>query len=431
MQDHSFSKTALTDRSGNRWYDQAFSEMVLEDMDFNHDKPWSCVEGGAQEIARNMARSLKQKNTIQYDKRVTAMKLRMIFDHPPPKPDDEVIDLTVKGEEKAREYDAVFNSAPLGSMQRMELTGLNLNWGTKQAIRSLGYGASCKVGIRFKSLWWMGKDFNITQGGVAKTDLPLRACVYPSYNIYKEDEGKAGVLLVSYSWSQEAQRIASLINRKSPKDEEELRDVLIRDLARLHSKSKPADGWEQDFAKVYKIISEAYESHFAYDWYGDPHTSGAFAYFGPGQFKNMYPWVTRNNGKHVIIGEAASAHHAWVVGALESAVRGVYQFLFRHSGESKSANAALQAYNGGKIAGPFGPLPAEYDRSEDVKQMASEHGQAEKADPSVVPLASEGEWAREQVLFETIRIRQGGDQIDSSLIKTEQIAPLLQVTVKA
>ncbi|KAI9723444.1 MAG: hypothetical protein M1828_004174 [Chrysothrix sp. TS-e1954] len=422
---------------GNRWYDQAFSEMVLEDLDFNHDKPWSCIEGGAQEIAHKMAQSLQQRDVVQFGKRVSAMKLRWASNIDNSNKPEEVVDVTIKGEESStRTYDAVFNSAPLGSMQRMELTGLNLNWGTKQAIRSLGYGASCKVGIRFKSLWWMSEDFNITKGGVSKTDLPLRACVYPSYNIYPADKGKAGVLLVSYSWSQEAQRIASLINRKSPQDELELRDVLVRDLARLHSKSKPEygkpdNGWQEDFAKTYKIINEAYESHYAYDWYADPHTSGAFAYFGPGQFQNMYPWVTRNNGKHVIIGEAASAHHAWVVGALESAVRGVYQFLFRHSAHSTAAHNALQAYNDGKVDSPYGPLPFEYDRSKDIEQMESEYGEAEKADPNNVPLASEGEWARAQVLFEMIRMEQGGDMVDSKSIAPEQIAPMLEVAVKA
>ena len=32
-------------------------------------------------------------------------------------------------------------------------------------------------------------------------------------------------------------------------------------------------------------------------------------------------------GQLYLIGEAASAHHAWIVGALESAVRGVYYLL--------------------------------------------------------------------------------------------------------
>ena len=81
----------------------------------------------------------------------------------------------------------------------------------------------------------------------------------------------------------------------------------------------------------------------------------------------MYPWIAnRNDGKHIIIGEAASAHHAWVVGALESATRGVYQCLFAHSKNSKAIEDALEAYNTNKIPAPFGPLPTEFDRIKDV-----------------------------------------------------------------
>ena len=29
----------------------------------------------------------------------------------------------------------------------------------------------------------------------------------------------------------------------------------------------------------------------AYDWYTDPGTTGAFAYFGPGQLTAIYPWI--------------------------------------------------------------------------------------------------------------------------------------------
>ena len=306
----------------------------------------------------------------------------------------------------------------------MDLSGLNLNWGTKQAIRSLGYGASCKVGIRFKNLWWI-KSLGIHQGGVAKTDLPLRVCVYPSYNCH-DDVEKPGVLLCSYTWSQEAQRLGSLISRKSPEDEEELKTLLIDNLAKLHSKTND----REDYNRVHRLISEAYETHHAYDWYADSGATGAFAYFGPGQFRNMYPWITRNNGKHIIIGEAASAHHAWVVGALESAVRGVYQFLFKHSANSKAAHKALQLYNRGKVKSPFGPLPAEYDRMADVQLMSTE-AQATVNTSDDTALAFEGEWARQQVVFESIRLEQRGDQLELKNIEEAQIAALMEVAAPA
>ena len=166
------------------------------------------------------------------------------------------------------------------------------------------------------------------------------------------------------------------------------------------------------------MTREAHITHFVYYWSTDPGTSGAFAYFGPGQFGAMYPWIAnRNDGNHVIIGEAASAHHAWVVGALESATRGVYQFLFAHSGNSKAINKALDAYNAGDIDAPFGPLPTEFDRMKDVSEAG--------VDVDKKKAAAEGEWARQGVIFERIRLEQGGDQLDLSKVSKKDVAPLL------
>lgn len=56
---------------------------------------------------------------------------------------------------------------------------------------------------------------------------------------------------------------------------------------------------------------------------------GAFAFFGPGQFGPMYTEVTQPAADHMLFfaGEATSTTHAWVVGALDSAVRAVYQIV--------------------------------------------------------------------------------------------------------
>ena len=205
-----------------------------------------------------------------------------------------------------------------------------------------------------------------------------------------------------------------------------MKALLIHNLAKLHSKKHD----QKDYKRLCQIISDAYESHHAYDWNADPGTAGAFAYFGPGQFRNMYPWITRTSGEHIIIGEAASAHHAWVVGALESAVRGVYQFLFKHSAHSKAVDEALQKYNRNEITSPYGRLPAEYNRAEDVEYMSREkptHGL-----PGEASHASVGEWAREQVIFGSIRLEkedQGQDQLLCQNITEKQLAPLIEVAL--
>jgi hypothetical protein len=65
----------------------------------------------------------------------------------------------------------------------------------------------------------------------------------------------------------------------------------------------------------------------------------------------------------VIIGEAASPHHAWVVGALESAVVGVYQWLHMNQsilGVLGTGGALDILENGvsGDTDAPFWGLPA-------------------------------------------------------------------------
>ena len=256
----------------------------------------------------------------------------------------------------------------------------------------------------------------------------MDSCWIDASDPEKGEEGKKpGVLLCSYTWSQEAQRIGTLIHPEGgPATETELRALLIDNLARLHTpKNKPAD-----YGRLKKLIGDAYITHFAYDWYNDLGTTGAFAYFGPGQFGAMYPWIAnRNDGNHIIIGEAASAHHAWVVGALESAVRGVYQFLFQHSKNSTNIAAALEAYRksekDGGIPAPYGPLPAEFDRTKNVTVAVSEGNKADKT-----RMVAQGEWARQGVSFETIRLKQKRDQLDLAKVTADEVAPLLDAEVK-
>lgn len=88
----------------------------------------------------------------------------------------------------------------------------------------------------------------------------------------------------------------------------------------LHApdKSKVAD-----FKK--KLINDTLDFH-AFDWYHNPYTMGAFAQFTPGQFSTLYADILQPAGRHGnfhFAGELASHHHAWVAGALDSAIRAV------------------------------------------------------------------------------------------------------------
>lgn len=278
---------------------------------------WVCIEGGSSRIVSGMLDKISK--TPETSKRVTAIALERSRTSPL----HNNMRVQISGEEKPRYYSTVFNTTTMGAAQRMDLSKAELHPVQKDAIRSLRYDASCKVAIRFKTAWWI--KGGIKYGGSAKTDRPIRTCVYPSYNIH-DDPDKPAVLLCSYTWAQDAQRIGTLISAHNltKGKNEELLELMLKDLAILHS----------NFVTVEKLKEQFLEIH-AFDWYADPNFSGAFALFGPGQFKNLYPLISRPtaDGNLHFIGEATSSHHAWVVGALNSAYRGVFNMLKKYQME--------------------------------------------------------------------------------------------------
>ncbi|KAK2028749.1 hypothetical protein LX32DRAFT_682930 [Colletotrichum zoysiae] len=393
---------------GTGWYDQSLTEAVLETLDFEvpatvaakTNDYWWCVDGGAQKIAETMRKRLKDQSVIKYNTQVVGIDAKVELNKRVRQEMQLNIKDTATGEPlEPKRYFTVFNSATLGATSRMDLSNAGLLWDTKQAIRCLNYGASTKVGIKFKTAWWRRSPFNIDKGGLARTDLPLQVCVYPSYNIDKDLDpiDKPAVLLVSYTWGQTAQRLATLMaskgqktNEEILKEEAELKDVLLRDLAYLHADDPNI---KKSFKETLDMVHSEYLEHHAYDWYHDPHMAGAFAYFGPCQFSKLYPAITKPNayGQLFFVGEAASAHHAWVVGALESVIRALYlmfntlhQSSIQDEGEGyRPYSWAMQLLESGCVEDedvhiplstdplglPFYPLPAEMPvgRKRDVK----------------------------------------------------------------
>jgi hypothetical protein len=63
--------------------------------------------------------------------------------------------------------------------------------------------------------------------------------------------------------------------------------------------------------------------------YSSHNTQGAFAFFGPGKFEDLYTNLNSPaaNGFLHFAGEALSVRHAWVEGALDSAWRAVAEML--------------------------------------------------------------------------------------------------------
>jgi hypothetical protein len=87
----------------------------------------------------------------------------------------------------------------------------------------------------------------------------------------------------------------------------------------------------------YEFVREQFVDYHAYDWYGSAYSDGAFAIFGPGEFSSPMPWLMTPaaDGHMHFAGEALSSGHAWIIGAVNSAWRTVYEILSTEGLEDK------------------------------------------------------------------------------------------------
>jgi monoamine oxidase len=294
------------------WYDRGLTESILEGMAFGAGAEqvveWHCLKGGAQVLSNYMEEYIRQrkKNAIAFDKHVTAIAQTERLGKP-------VMKVKVAGETEPRTYGSVISTLPLPVLRTLDLKDCDLMPMQTNALRELDYGPSIKVGIKFKSQWWTEK-FNIV-GGQSFTDRPIRTIVYPSYGTSKPP--LTTVLIASYCWTYDAERTGALIATGEKYYDAQLKALVLRDLADVHRID--VCRLEEEFVEI-----------FSWDWNHDPRTMGAFAFFGPGKFVDLYDSLTVPAGNLYFAGEALSTRHAWVVGALDSAWVAVYIYLFRH-----------------------------------------------------------------------------------------------------
>jgi len=160
-----------------------------------------------------------------------------------------------------------------------------------RAIRELHYDASAKILFQCRRRFWE-QDEGIFGGGTI-TDLPVRNVYYPDHG---QETGR-GVLLASYTWSEDAQRWGSL---------------------------PPSDRLEQaleDVARIHPQVLDEFEVGASHMWHDDEFAGGAFALFDPGQQTLLHKDIIAPEGRIHFAGEHASLYHAWIQGAIESGLR--------------------------------------------------------------------------------------------------------------
>ncbi len=161
----------------------------------------------------------------------------------------------------------------------------------QRAVRQLNYSASTKVLFQVRERVWETDDGIF--GGATVTDLPIRRINYPT----PDPSTPRGVLLASYTWSQDAARWGAM-------DEETRQEEALQDVGRIHPR-----------------IRDVYEVGASHAWDNDRFANGAFALFQPEQQTHLQADIVRSEGRIHFAGEHCSLHHAWIQGALESGIR--------------------------------------------------------------------------------------------------------------
>lgn len=228
--------------------------------------------------------------------------------------------------------DIAIVTIPFSSFRFVRTTP-DLSYAKRRAVIELHYDAATKVLLEFDKRWWEfnGDDWSRelkmllddkkitekeykeymstpspierTAGGGSISDNPNRFMYYPSHKV---EGSESGVVLASYTWSDDARRWDSM-------DDESRYGFALRGLALVHGKRiTPFCTW---------LNTGKQEGAATQSWARNPYAFGEAAVFYPKQLTDLHLDTQTVEGPLHFAGEHTSLKHAWVEGALESAIR--------------------------------------------------------------------------------------------------------------
>jgi monoamine oxidase len=256
----------------------SFLEVLREEIGLCYVDTWT-IAGGMDQLPDAFLPLLRGR--MRFGARVEALAQ-----------DSEGVDVhyrTTAGRATVR-GDRVVCTLPFSVLRHVETTPA-FSREKQRAVRQLVYDSSTKILLQCRRRFWEEDDGIF--GGATITDLPIRAVYYPEHG---RETGR-GIVLASYTWSQDADRWASL-------PEHERIEQALENLAVIHPQ-----------------VRDEFECGASYVWHDDPYAGGAFALFDPGQQTRLYEAIVRAEGRVHFAGEHASLHHAWIQGAIESGLR--------------------------------------------------------------------------------------------------------------
>jgi monoamine oxidase len=241
------------------------------------------IEGGNDRLPRAFLPELR--NYIRYGAKMIAIDQS---------PDGVTIHYQTAAGRFAERGDYAIITTPFPVLRHVEVLK-PFSRAKQRAIRQLHYDASAKILMQFRRRFW--EDDDGIFGGGTISDLPIRNTYYPDHG---RETGR-GVLLVSYTWSEDAQRWGSL----SANDRI---SQALENLTLIHPQA--AAEFEVGASKM---------------WHDDEFAGGAFALFDPGQQLLLHDHIIEPEGRIHFAGEHASLGHAWIQGAIESGLRAAHE----------------------------------------------------------------------------------------------------------
>lgn len=203
--------------------------------------------------------------------------------------------------EFSKRYTHVITTVTNHAFRLMDTTDCNLSLAKRTAQRCLTYDHSTNVALKFKTRFWARGAAPI-HGGTSTTDLPIRQVVYPSYG----SEWDTGVLIVSYTWADDADWMGSL----ALSDKTRAIELCVANLAECG---------QEPHGRAGRLDRHGLGGREARAGRLDTPCSRRAS------FSSMIADLisAEVDGRLLFACEATSVHHAWIVGSLNSAYRAV------------------------------------------------------------------------------------------------------------
>jgi monoamine oxidase len=159
----------------------------------------------------------------------------------------------------------------------------------KNAIKSVNYATTGKIGFQFKNRFWEQDDRIL--GGITTTNMDISQIWYPSNGFLTQK----GVLVGYYNFGQNAVDYGNL------------------SLSQRQARALSQGG------KIHPQYSKEFENSFSVAWHKIKYNEGGWAEYSASDLKNYYPILNEPQGRIHLAGEHLSYLTGWMAGAFESA----------------------------------------------------------------------------------------------------------------